>query len=429
MKTYTQVLSLLGILTIMSCNNVDDNNLDSDSTPQLSDNIEVYDASNIHNGLVFAVENGSQTSYLLDKTGKRVHTWDFDSKSGNNLELLPNGKILGMFKAENHNPKLSFGGYGGVVKIINTDNTLDWEYNYSDSDHLAHHDVKMLPNGNVLFLAWEKISTATAQAAGVDVTHDIFPEKLMEIDPATDEIVWEWRSWDHIIQDIDANLLNFGDLATNPQLININYNLIPSGDIMHSNGLDYDPDKDVVYLSTNYYSEVWVVDHSTTTAEAKSSTGGNYNKGGDLVYRFGNPTTYNNTVGQKLFDRNHFPNFIENGLPGAGNLLIFVNGISVEQSTVYELDLPDTFSLLPNTDNEPPVVWSFTDSDLFSSKISGAVRYANGNTLICEGDYGFWEITSSGEIAWKYNGQEQSFWRAYAIELDNVGLANLGISF
>ena len=35
---------------------------------------------------------------------------------------------------------------------------------------------------------------------------------------------------------------------------------------MHANGLDYDPINDVIYLSVNYYDEIWVIDHSTTTA-------------------------------------------------------------------------------------------------------------------------------------------------------------------
>ena len=224
MNSFKMFNSLLGICTVLSCTNSDDT-ITQPAPLVLSDNIEVYENDLLSNSLVFAVENGSQTSYLLDKKGETIHTWNFDSKTGNNLELLPNGKILGMFKAENPSSDISFGGYGGVIKIINTDNTVDWEYNYSAADHLAHHDVKMLPNGNVLFLAWERISAAAAQAAGVDVTHDIFPEKLMEIDPVTDEVVWEWHSWDHIIQDIDSNLPKFGDLATNPQLININYNL------------------------------------------------------------------------------------------------------------------------------------------------------------------------------------------------------------
>ena len=115
-------------------------------------------------------------------------------------------------------------------------------------------------------------------------------------------------------------------------------------------------------------------------------------------------------------------------MPGEGNLLIYVNGESVEQSSVYELDLPDTFDLQPNTDNEPQVVWSFTDPDMYFARLSGAVRLSNGNTLICEGDYGYWEVTPQGEVAWKYESNV-NMWRGYGYDLDFEGLDELGISF
>jgi len=35
-----------------------------------------------------------------------------------------------------------------------------------------------------------------------------------------------------------------------------------------------------------------VIDHSTTTAQAAGHSGGTYGKGGDLLYRWGNPNAY-----------------------------------------------------------------------------------------------------------------------------------------
>ena len=426
-----KAILVLGCLVILnSCNNdvndVIDPNPDTEPVT-LTDNIVVYNGDLLENGLVLAVENGSTKSYLLDKTGKRVHEWNFDTKLGNDFEILPDGRAIGMFKVDS--PAFSFGGFGGSIRIINPDSSIEWQYDYVSDNYVAHHDVEILPNGNVLFLAWEKIDPTVAQNNGVDFNANIYPEKLIEVDPETNTIVWEWNSWDHIIQDFDSNLPHYGIVKDNPQLININYSLPEDGDIMHANGIDYDATNDLVFMSVNFFSEVWVIDHSTSTSEAAGHSGGNYNKGGDLIYRFGNPEAYNNTAGTRIFYNNHFPNLLEDNEPGAGNILIFVNrGQNIDQSTVYELKLPTSLNLVPDTNNEPEVVWSFTDSNLFNPKISGAVRLLNGNTLICEGDYGFWEVTSNGEVVWKYDGSDGSaIWRAYGYTLDSAEIKSLGL--
>ncbi len=427
-KKYMLLVTFLG-LSFISCETSDDMPPPDPPpiTPPLTAEIEVYEGALIDNGLVLAIENGGTTSYLVDKAGNRVFTWDFADNLGNDLELLPDGRAIGMFKSSN--PSFTFGGWGGVIKIVNPDGSIDWEYNYTSENYIGHHDVDLLPNGNVLFLVWEKVTQDVAEANGVNFAGDIFPETLIEVNPATNEIVWEWRSFDHIIQDHDDTKTNFGVVADRPERIDINYNLQANGDFMHANGIDYDSQKDVVYISVNFFSEIWVVDHSTTTAEAATSSGGNYGKGGDLLYRFGNPEVYDNPMGQRLFFNNHFPNLLEDGVPGEGNMLVYVNnGDGVLQSTVYEFGIPASFNLAANTDNEPQVIWSYTNEDLYHGRISGAVRLENGNTLICEGDYGYWEVTPEKEIAWKYNG-DGNFWRGYGYSRDYPGLNALGISF
>ncbi|WP_026753931.1 aryl-sulfate sulfotransferase [Sediminibacter sp. Hel_I_10] len=427
MKQITLGSILLCFLSFLACNN-NDNDVpieEEDDSPVLTENVEVYDDALLENGFVLVVENGGNTSFFIDKAGNRVKEYDFGTNLGNDLELLENGKLLGIFKSDN--PTFSFGGYGGKIRIMDDQGNIEWEYINSDDNQLSHHDVELLPNGNVLFIVWERITAEEAQANGVNTEIDIFPEVLLEVNPNTNLVEWQWRSFEHIIQDFDSAASQFGVIGDHPELIDVNYNTFENGDFMHANGLDYDPIKDIVYLSVNFYSEVWVIDHSTTTTEASLDTGGNYNKGGDLIYRFGNPEAYHNSVGSRLFHNNHFPNILEENEIGAGNLLIFNNGIDVSQSTVYELDIPDTFSLIPNADNEPDIVWSFTDPDLFHGRISGAVRLKNGNTLITEGDYGFWEVTDAGEIAWKYNGLIGNIWRGYGYTQDEQAIIDLGL--
>tara|TARA_B110000459_G_scaffold150346_1_gene163918 strand:- start:2362 stop:3636 length:1275 start_codon:yes stop_codon:yes gene_type:complete len=411
---YNILLTFLFVLLTFSCNS-DAEILIPEPEVILTENVLVYNSEKIHNNLTLLVKNASLTSLLVDKMGNTVYEWSFDTKLGNDFELLSNGKSIGMFKRTD--PVISFGGYGGVVKIFDENGTESWSYDYTNGNDIAHHDVEMLPSGNVIFLVWEEISAFEAQAAGVDFNSNVYAETLIEVNPNTNQVEWKWRSWDHIVQEHDSNALNYDPIANNPQRININYNINSNGDFMHANGLSYDTAKDVVYISVNYFSEVWAIDHSTTISEASGSSGGNYNKGGDLLYRFGNPSTYNNSAGTRIFYNNHFPNLLKNGVPGAGNMLVYSNlgPDGLEQSSVYEIMLPEPFSLLPNINNEPTIVWSFTDEDLFFSKISGADRLLNGNTLICEGDFGMWEVTTDGEVVWKYESDER-VWRAYGYE-------------
>lgn len=426
MKNLNYIIFFTFLLLFSNCKKDDD--LIQEEDPILTDNIEVYNSDSVENSLVFAVENGGTKSYLLNKSGTKIKEWTFNNNLGNDLEIMPDGKLLGMFKATN--PSVNFGGYGGIIKIINTDDTIDWEYTYSSENHLAHHDVEMLPNGNVLFLAWEKLSMIEANQQGIDTAVDLYPETLIEVNPNTNQIVWKWNSFDHTIQDQHPNLPNFGVVSGNPSLLNLNYFMLDNGDIMHANGIDYDEQNDIIYMSVNNYSEVWVIDHSTTTIEASSDSGGNFNKGGNLLYRFGNPEAYNSAFGERLFYNNHFPNLLENNVPGEGNVLVFVNGSNTTQSSVYELKMPETLDLLTDANNEPQLVWSFTDSNLQYGRVSGAVRLQNGNTLICEGDYGFWEITPSKEIAWKYSGLGTAqFWRCYGYNYDDSEILSLDLEF
>jgi hypothetical protein len=391
----------------------------------LEENVEVYISDKLEQSYVFAIGNGGFNAYLLNKEGSKVKEWNFNYKLGNDLEIMPNGELLGMFKQVISS--ISFGGVGGTIKILNSDGSDNWQYVCLDDFKVAHHDVELLPNGNVLFLVWEKMTSTDALSYGVEVSNTIYPEALYEVSPITNQLVWEWHSYDHVVQDTNSSLVNFGQINQNPNRINFSYNNFSNGDIMHANGIDYDEDKDVIYMSVNFYSEVWVIDHSTSTLQAAATSGGTYNKGGDLIYRFGNPTAYNHSFGERIFHNNHFPNLIEEDVPGKGNMLVYGNGTDVEQSTVFELELPNTFQLSTTSSNEPQILWQFTDPNLYYDLISGAVRLSNGNTLITEGDYGFWEVTPQKEVVWKYSGQGQSYWRGYAYGFSDPAIISLGL--
>jgi len=380
-----------------------------------------YDREHIQDHYILVNDAMSNRVYLMDTNANLVYEWPLgERKIGNDVLLLPDGRLLASIQAEN--PEIRFGGFGGKIQFIGKNGDTIWNFDYSNGDHRSHHDVELLPNGNVLAIAWEKMTQEEALANGSNLGTDIYPESVIEIDPNTDTIVWQWHAKDHLIQDVDASKLNYGNLSENPQLINLNYVAAEDGNIMHINGIGYDAINDLIYLSVNYYSEVWVIDHSTTTESAASHTGGNFGRGGDLIYRFGNPTVQNDATSERLFINNHYPNLFS-----PGKMLIFTNGGARQQSTVYELKLPDELSTaaIP-TAAFPDILWSFTDPELFSPKVSGAVRLPNGNTLITEGDYGIWEVTEEGRVVWKFTSQG-FFWRAYHYAKDDPAILALGL--
>ena len=210
-------------------------------------------------------------------------------------------------------------------------------------------------------------------------------------------------------------------VAEHPELIDLNFRLsevlsYDPSDWIHSNGIDYNPELDQIALSPRHFSEVWIIDHSTTTAEAAGHSGGKGGKGGDLLYRWGNPRAYRAGTpdDQQLFWP-HNPHWIAPGRPGAGNILIFNNGMEFGDfrrgySSVDEIAPPvagANYRLNPDQAYAPAEpVWVYTaatPSDFFSPYVSGAQRLPNGNTLICDGVHGtLFEVTLAGKTVWKY---------------------------
>ncbi len=362
----------------------------------------------------------STTSYLVDNTGSVVHSWQSSYRPGNAVYLLENGELL--HTGNVGNAVFNAGGAGGVVQTIDWNGDVTWEYAYSSSSHLQHHDVEWLPNGNLLMIAWHHKSETEAIAAGRDPSlladGELWPDSVIEVHPtgaATGEIVWQWHSWDHLVQDYDAGRSNYAVVADHPELIDLNYAMNPNADWHHINAIDYNAGLDQILLTVHNFSEIWIIDHSTTTAEAAGHTGGNSGRGGDLLYRWGNPQAYGagSSDDQRLF-LPHDAEWIEAGYPGDGNLLIFNNGggrPEGEYSSIEEITPPleesGGYTFVAGSAFGPDdVVWRYTadiPTDFYARNISGQQRLANGNTLICDGPSGyFFEVSTAGETLWDY---------------------------
>jgi len=384
-------------------------------------------------GFVLFSPNSSNETYLIDKCGKLVHKWNTGYAPGLDAYLLSNGNLLSTGKIANQYFS-SPGSIGGLVQIFGWDGSLIWRDTISDSIIMQNHDVYPMPNGNILVCEWERFTASQAIAAGRDSTRlngsPIWSIRIQEIKPTgTDsaKIVWEWRLWDHLVQDKDSTKPNYGIVSDHPELLNINYvdttvNQFGSADWTHANSVSYNPELDQILISSRNLSEIYIIDHSTSTAEAASHNGGNHNKGGDLLYRWGNPAAYNRgTVSDRRLFVQHNAMWIPNGYPGAGNISFFNDGTgradgnySSADIIIPPIDETGNYYLPPNKSFGPDSsYWSYkapNKTDFYSSVQGGVQKLHNGNVLICEATKGnFFEVDSFKNIVWRYVNPDGGF--------------------
>lgn len=362
--------------------------------------------------------------HLVDDQGRLGHVWTSHELPGHGVYLLEDGTLL-----RSINTAGKGNGAGGAVQRVAWDSTVVWEFHYDGPGVLSHHDIAPLPNGNVILIAWEDLTAAQAVALGRDpalIAGDLFqPDHLVEIQPTgptSGNIVWQWHLTDHVVQDREPRLANYGRVGSSPELVDINYPPVRGSEVdwNHMNGIDYDVENDWIVVSCHHQNEIWIIDHGTTTKEAASHSGGRRGKGGDLLYRWGNPAAYRagTVADQQLFGQ-HDPRFVRAGRPGAGHLTLFNNNFRPNRSAVFELQLPldaaGNFDLRGQTRWGPDgPVWQFSEAGFFSPIISGAERLPNGNTLICAGVQGkLFEVTPNGETVWYYKNNGWVFQAHY----------------
>jgi hypothetical protein len=355
-----------------------------------------FNVSALTDGYIICGTFSGKTTVLLDKDGKTVKTWNHTSLNGYSCYLLPNGNLLWSGQSNGASPPNAAPKNGIIEEIDSTGKTV-WTYTLANDSMILHHDMKPMPNGHILATSFHYVPKAAAVAAGITSSlmtatdKGLLCEKLVEIDPKAakgKEIVWEWRLLDHIVPQAQA--------ASHPE--KFGGGMVSSlwyGQWMHCNGLDYNPDLDLIVFSSRLLSECYVIDHSASTQEAKGSTGGKYGKGGDLLYRWGNPANYG-ASGAYTLDCLHCTTWIPKGYPGEGNIMFFHNNqqgpgkTPVEQSQVIQIkppvDADGKFiyeSGKPYGPSEP--TWKYVPtSDFYSRFMSSAMRMPNGHTIAHE---------------------------------------------
>jgi hypothetical protein len=376
-----------------------------------------HDNGTLDDGYVLFAPINSYTTYLIDKCGKQAKTWTSSYKPGQSVYILEDGTLLRT--GNTNNTVFNAGGKGGIIEKIDWNGNVIWSYTVSDATNCQHHDIKSLPNGNILAIVWEKKTTAEAIAQGRNpnlISSSVWSEKIIEIQPVGSNggnIVWEWHLWDHLIQNFDSTKPNFGIVSSNAELVDLNYAATANTeDWQHINAIDYNSSLDQIVLSSHNSDEIWIIDHSTTTEQAASNVGGNSKKGGGILYRWGNPQSYGHGVAadQKLFGQ-HNAYWIPSGFPYENQIMVFNNGngrTGGNYTTVEIINPPvngfEYSSTLPYLPASPSWIYNEKNNqNWYAQNISSAQQLLNGNVLLCSGPTGtFFEINNLGTTLWKY---------------------------
>ena len=313
---------------------------------------------------------GDERIVLVDSKGKIVHEWKIDA---DRARLLPNANLLVVHASkwgekQRHLHKLKFkireySWEGDVVGEINT-------------ALRAHHDLQRLENGNTLFLQREPIS-GEALARISDPARRAIPfvsDTLVEVN-AIGQVVWRWRSADHL----DWNSCGRSDCHKFPTKKNgqlkarswFHMNTVaplPENRFFDDGDARFQPGN-ILLVPRNWWEVLLISKES-----------------GEILWRFGD-----HKLGGLMYG--HEAHMIPKGLPGAGNILIFDNGVPDKRDSIaLEID-PLTKEIL----------WFYKDPSFFSRAAGSLQRLPNGNTLISSDVQGrVFEVTPEKEIVWEY---------------------------
>ena len=333
---------------------------------------------------LFAPQSGGGKVYLIDIDGSLVHSWQMPYPPGNSGYLTDSGAFFYNGKTVEDSARfISRQPWkGGVVLETDWNGRVLWELRQPDH----HHDGIRLRNGNVLLICLAQlphhlVSQVKGGRPGTECNGEMYADYLVEM--TTDgHVVWEWRAWEHLDPETDC----------------ITAVQDPREEWTHANGLAEMPNGDIV-VSFRHISTVIIIDRKTS----------------EIIWKLGAPPL----SGQ------HAPTLLANG-----HLLLFDNGPhrldhTMPYSRVVEIDLATK-----------QIVWKYQEKrecEFYSPRISNAQRLPNGNTLVCEGDFGrIFEVTTAGELVWEFvnpffgegpTGLNNRVFRAYRYSEEEIAKA------
>lgn len=378
-------------------------NLVQDSTPLTSHHPRVHDSY-----VVFGGPDG--VSRLIDLSGEVRHEWPFQGVPARIIDPALTGGRLGDIGVQLSAVQDSPGGIyaNRTVGQVTWDGAVVWEWGADAPGGAArqNHDWELLPNGNRLLLV--TIPRVVRELG----PHAVGDQGIYEVAPSG-AIVWTWRAGDHLdefgFSDAGWEYLR-RSVARRPDDVwgYLELNSIKTLGANKWHRADpstvFQPDN--ILFSSRKANVVGLIEKSSGTVIWRLGPYFDAEPGAEhqRINAYSVPRPLDQISGQ------HNPHLIAEGLPGAGNILLFDNqggagyppaplGIYAG-SRVLEVD--------PATRE---IVWQYTAEDsgrppweFHSSFVSSAQRLPNGNTLIAEGMRGrLFQVTPSGEIVWEYH--------------------------
>lgn len=320
----------------------------SDTIPADFPPIIINKSTNPSDGFIYIANFGMgiERSYLmiLDNQGnpvkyRKVRVPGFDFK------MQPNGLITNSRIISSYIPQ----GWGWATAMMEV---MDENLNLidslqCDSYYIADfHEFKMLPNGHYLLLSYDPqpIDMSKVIPDG-DPNAIVLGSIVQELDE-NKKVVFQWRSWDHIL--ITDTYTKLTGIALDP---------------VHTNAIELDYDGNIL-ISSRHISEITKI--SRKTGEIIWRLGGKKN-----MFTFVNEhEEYAPTYFSYQHDIRRLPN---------GNITLYDNGVQHNpphsRAVEYKLDEKNFTAEL---------VWEYrNDPDIYGETMGSTQRlYPSGNTLI-----------------------------------------------
>ena len=156
----------------------------------------------------------------------------------------------------------------------------------ADYGKLFSNEQQLFVRDNVVFNN-QNLDTLFAEELEIDFAKDsVYSEKLVTFSNSEGRI-----TGNKLIANSNFTFFKLSDISQSH--VNYNLELNSTADFLHFNSIDFNPQLNQILLSVRNFNEIWIIDHNTSSLQAKSHKGGKCGKGGDLIYRWGNAKASN----------------------------------------------------------------------------------------------------------------------------------------